>query len=277
MIKDRLTKLRSALKANNVDGILISQPENRFYLSGFNGSAGYLFITDGNPVIATDFRYIEQVKRQSPDYTLFRISGKISEWFPELVSSHDIRRLGFESGTVTFALYQQLSEIISTQETPIELIPLTGIVENLRAIKEPEEIALIQKAAEIGDRAFEYVTDRLKTGTTEKKIAWELEKYMKENGSQSLPFEVIVGAGPNGAMSHAQPSDRPITNNEPIVIDMGASFGGYNSDLTRTICLGKPDDTFRKIYGIVKKAQETAISGIRPDMSAVEADSLARN
>ena len=88
---------------------------------------------------------------------------------------------------------------------------------------------------------------------TEKEIAWALEKYMRENGSQSVPFEVIVGAGPNGALPHAQPSDRPIAAHEPIVIDMGANFRGYSSDLTRTICLGKPDEMFIKIYELCKK------------------------
>jgi Xaa-Pro aminopeptidase len=159
----------------------------------------------------------------------------------------------------------------------LELVPLDGVVEKLRAIKEPEEIACIRKATEISDRAFEYVTERLKVGTSEKEIAWELEKYMREAGSQSLPFEIIVGAGPNGALPHAQPSDRPISAGEPIVIDMGASFGGYGSDLTRTICLGKSDNTFIKIYNIVLKAQETAINGINDGMSAQKADSLARD
>ncbi len=277
MIKDRMTKLRAELKIKEVDGILISQPENRFYLSGFNGSDGYLLITAKDSIIATDFRYIEQVKRQSPDFTLFRVDGRMSEWFPKLVSGLGIRRLGFESGAITFAQHQQISEIITTQKLQMELIPLTGVVENLRAVKEPEEITLISKAAEIGDRAFDYVIDRLKVGTSEKKIAWELEKYMREDGSQSLPFEIIVGAGPNGALPHAQPSEHSIAKGEPIVIDMGASLGGYSSDLTRTICLGKPDTTFVKIYSIVQKAQETAINGIQSGMSAVQADGLARN
>ncbi len=100
---------------------------------------------------------------------------------------------------------------------------------------------------------------------------------MRENGSQSMPFEIIVGAGPNGALPHAQPSDHPISKGEPIVIDMGARFGGYGSDLTRTICLGKPDDTFKKIYGVVQKAQEAAITGIQTGMPAMQADSLARD
>ena len=277
MIKDRLAKLRPELLKKEVDAILVSQAKNRYYLSGFDGSDGYLIITAKDSIIATDFRYVEQVKRQSPDYKLFEITGKMSDWFPKLIDGLDIRRMGFESSATSFAQYLQISEIISARKILLEMVPLENVVENLRSIKEPEEIAYIRKAAEIGDRAFEYVTDRLKIGMTEKEIAWALEKYMREAGSQSIPFEVIVGAGPNGALPHAQPSDRPIAAHEPIVIDMGANFGGYSSDLTRTICLGKPDNIFIKIYGIVQKAQEAAINGIHEGMSGIHADSLARD
>ena len=277
MIKDRLAKLRQELIKKEVDALLVSQPKNRFYLSGFNGSDGYLLITAKDSIVATDFRYVEQVQRQCSDYTLFRIIGKMAEWFPELIAGLNISRLGFESGATTFSQYTQISEIISAQKLPLELVPTENIVERLRSIKEPEEIAFIQKAAEIGDAAFEYVTDRLKIGMTEKEVAWALEKHMRENGSQSMPFEIIVGAGPNGALPHAQPSDRPIAAHEPIVIDMGASFEGYSSDLTRTICLGKPDETFNKIYGIVQKAQEAVINGIVDGMTGIGADARARD
>jgi Xaa-Pro aminopeptidase len=277
MIKDRLAKLRPELIKNEVDAIIISQPKNRFYLSGFNGSDGWLLITAKDTIIATDFRYIEQVKRQSPDFTLFEIKGKMTEWFPKLVDGLNILQLGFESGATTFAQYQEINEIITGQKLSLALKPLENVVENLRSIKEPEEIALIRKAAEIGDHAFNYVADRIKPGMTEKQIAWALEKQMRENGSGSLPFEVIVGTGPNGALPHAQPSNRAVALHEPIVIDMGADFEGYSSDLTRTVCLGTPDATFTNIYSIVQRAQEAAINGIQAGMSGVEADSLARN
>jgi Xaa-Pro aminopeptidase len=277
MIKDRLVKLRPELIKNKIDAILVSEPKNRFYLSGFNGSDGYLLITAKEIIIATDFRYVEQVKRQSPDYTLFQINGKMADWFPKLIAGMNMHRLGFESGATTFGQYTQISGIISNQKLELELVPLENTVEKLRTIKEPEEIANIQKAAEISDHAFEYVIDRLKIGMTEKEVAWALEKCMREAGSQIIPFEIIVGAGPNGALPHAQPSDRPITMHEPIVIDMGADFNGYSSDLTRTICLGTPDATFIKIYGIVQKAQEAAINTIQAGMSGIQADSLARD
>jgi Xaa-Pro aminopeptidase len=277
MIKDRLAKLIPLLKNNQVDAVLISQSKNRYYLSGFDGSDGYLLITPKAHIVATDFRYVEQVKRQSPDYALFEIKGRMSEWFPKLLDGLSIRRLGFESAATSFTQYQTLVEIIAKITSAVELVPLENVVESLRAIKEPEEIAFIQTAAEIGDQAFEYVTERLTPGMTELQVAWMLESCMRESGSQSVPFEVIVGAGLNGALPHAQPSDQPIAAHVPVVIDMGASYAGYSSDLTRTICLGRTDASFTKIFGLVLKAQEAAINGIEAGMSGIQADALSRD
>ncbi len=275
-IANRLKKLHQSLAEKEIDGIFISQPENRCYLSGFDGSAGYLLITSGDTILATDFRYIEQVKIQAPDYRIFKITGNTSDWFPQLVAELDLNRLGFEAGHITFALYRQLSDILNKVQCQLQLIPVDGLVESLRAVKEPEEIELITKAAEITDRAFEYIENVVHTGMTEKELAWEIEKFMRENGSQTLPFELIVASGPNSALPHAKPSQRQINSGEPVVIDIGARIGGYSSDLSRTICLGNPDNTFKKVYDTVLGAQLAAIAIIKEGMSGDEADSLAR-
>ena len=149
-------------------------------------------------------------------------------------------------------------------------------MESLRAVKEPEEIELIKKAVEIADAAFEYIEGIIQAGMTEKHVAWEIEKFLRENGSQAVPFEIIVASGPNSALPHAKPSERVINPGEPVVIDMGAKFDGYASDLTRTICLGTPDDTFKKVYDIVLDAQLAAMSIIKEGMTGQQADSSAR-
>jgi Xaa-Pro aminopeptidase len=277
MIKDRLAKLRQGLVNLEVDGIMITQPSNRFYLSGFTGSAGYLLIMQQEAFLATDSRYFEQVKQQSPDFVLFEIKGRNEEWLPRFFEGHSIHRLGFESTDITFSLYKEISTILAQRSTDIELVPLENTVEKLRGIKEPEELTFIQHAAEIGDAAFEAVSKKIKPGMTELQVAWELEKHMREHGSQSMPFEVIVGAGPNAALPHHGPADYRIATGIPIVIDIGARFKGYSSDLTRTVCLGKPDAMFVKIYDIVRRAQEAAIEGIRAGMNGVQADALSRN
>ncbi len=275
-INNRVQKLRQKLAKKEIEAILVSQPENRRYLSGFDGSAGYLLITTQNSILATDFRYIEQAKRQAPDYEIFKITGNIGDWFPQLVDGLKLRRLGFEMGHITFAEYKQLADALDKVQPHLRLVPEEGLVESLRAIKEPEEIELITKAANISDSAFEYIQDVIHTGMTEKEAAWAIEKFMREQGSEPPPFELIVQSGLNSALPHAKPSPRPIQASEPIVIDIGARCEGYASDLTRTICLGTPDDTFQKVYDTVLKAQSTAITAITAGMTGEEADSLAR-
>ena len=268
--------MRQKLAEKEIDAILISQPENRYYLSGFTGSAGSLLITPQKAILATDFRYIEQAKTQAPDYEVFRITNDIGGWFPELVAGLSLRRLGFEARHITFAMYRQLNDILNGMKSPPKLVPLDGLVESLRMVKEPEEIELITKAVEISDNAFKYIEDFIHAGMNEKEIAWEIEKFLHENGSQATPFDIIVASGPNSALPHAKPSQRTIQSGEPIVIDIGARFDGYSSDLSRTTCLGTPDDTFKKVYDIVLGAQLAAMAIIKEGMTGDQADSLAR-
>ncbi len=275
-LKSRLQKLRQKLAEKEIDAILISQPENRYYLSGFDGSAGYLLITPQNTVLATDFRYIEQAKRQAVDYEIFPISGDIADWFPGLVAELNLSKLGFESGDITLAVYQQLTNTLNRVKSKLRLVPLDGLVECLRAIKEPGEIELITKAVDITDSAFEYIEDMIHTGMSEKEVAWEIEKCLRDKGSEPIPFDIIVASGLNSALPHAKPSPRTIHSGESVVIDIGARCGGYCSDLSRTICLGTADDTFNKVYDTVLEAQLTAMAAIRAGMSGGEIDNLAR-
>jgi len=275
-IKDRLQKLRRRFNELEIDGILISQPQNRRYLSGFDGSAGYLLITAKDSILATDFRYLEQAKRQAPDYELFPITGDTEDWFPKMSFGVNLKQVGFEAGHLTFSLYRRLSDIIAKVGLSLKLIPTDGLVASLRAIKEPAEIELITRAAAISDAAIEYVEDMIHPGVSEREVAWELEQFMRSNGSEVIPFEIIVASGPNSALPHAKPSSRPIEPGEPVIIDLGARVRGYVSDLTRTICLGNPGSTFNKIYSTVLEAQLTAIAHIKEGMTGEEADKIAR-
>jgi len=275
-LKSRLNKLRQKLAEKEVDAFFVSQPENRYYLSGFDGSDGFLLITPQNTILATDFRYIEQAGRQAPDYEIFQITSNITDWFPRLIAEFNLKGLGFEAGHITFALYQQLNGALNKAKSRLKLVSVDGLVESLRAIKEPEEIELITRASAISDGAVEYIEGIIHIGISEKEIAWEIEKFMREQGSQTIPFEIIVASGPNSALPHAQPSEHAIRSGEPIVIDIGARIGGYGSDLTRTLCLGAHDDAFNKVYDTVLSAQQAAIAAIREGMMGEEADDLAR-
>ena len=275
-IENRLQNLRHILVDKELDGFLVTQTENRYYLSGFDGSAGFLLITPQDTILATDFRYIEQAKAQAPDYEIFLISNDIAVWFPQLVADLNLRRLGFEAGHITFTMYHRLTEALNKAQSQSSLVPADRLVESLRAIKEPEEIELITQAVAITDEALNYIQGEISTGMSEKEVAWEIEKFLRENGSQSIPFDVMVASGPNSALPHAKPSPRTIQSGKPVIIDIGARVGGYSSDLSRTICLGTPNSTFNRVYDTVLGAQLTAMAIVKEGMTGEEADSLAR-
>ena len=197
MITERIVRLRNLFRDNQIDGLLVVQPENRYYLSGFAGSAGSLLVSREDAVLATDFRYAEQALAQATEYRVLRISGAITEWLPQVLKEAGIKRLGFESEHTTFDVHSKLSAIL--EGTRCRLVPCPGLTESLREIKESGEVELIEKAIEISDRAYEYISHVINAGMTEREAAWEVEKFMRDQGSQPLPFEVIVASGPNSA------------------------------------------------------------------------------
>ncbi|MES0278724.1 MAG: M24 family metallopeptidase, partial [Dehalococcoidales bacterium] len=151
-----------------------------------------------------------------------------------------------------------------------------GLVESLRTVKAPAEIELITRAAQMCDAAFEHILGLTMAGMTEEEVAWGLERFLRERGSQPLPFDVIVASGPNSALPHARPTSRPIGTGEPVLIDFSARVDGYSSDMSRTICLGQADETYKKVYGAVLAAQLAAINEIKAGMSGQQADAVAR-
>ena len=273
---NRLQRLRNKFTENKIDGILVSQPENRYYLSGFNGSSGYLLITEQKAILATDFRYTEQAAIQASGYVVLQIKNNMADWFPDLIGDLSVERLGFEAGDITFSLHHQLRDSLNKKQVPVKLAPVNGLVESIRVVKEPAEIKLIEKAVVIADAAYEYIESVIKAGMTEKAVAWEIEKSLRENGSQAVPFEIIVASGPNSALPHARPSERFINLGEPVMIDMGAKYEGYTSDLSRTVCVGSPNSTFTKVYNTVLDAQQAAMSIISEGMTGHQVDSSAR-
>lgn len=272
----RLQKLRQRLIDLKLDAILICYPENRLYLSGFSGSTGWLLVSESHAILAVDFRYIERAKQETSDFEIIQVRGEITKWLPDLAAERGCKKLGFEANKTSFAVHHQLREVLRSNRYQIKLTPTTNLVESIRSIKEPEEIAYITAAVELADSAIDHSRSILHDGMTEKDMAWELERFLREHGSESIPFDIIVASGPNSALPHAKSSDRIIQHNEPIIIDIGAKVNGYCSDLSRTLCLGNTDNQFSKIYDITLGAQLTALSTVETGMNGDQADHLAR-
>ena len=277
-IADRIDKLRSRFEELKIDAILVTDDENRRYLSGFVGTAGYLFITQKGAVLATDSRYTEQAGDQAPDYRVDRITGRL-EWLPTLAAELGVKRLGFEADNVTVHLLDRFKAAASESDNGakhLELVPTTGVPLGLRAFKDAGELALLQRSIDIADKAFTTVAETIRAGDTEEEVAWRIEVAVREQGAESLSFPTIVGSGPNAALPHHRAGERKIREGESIVIDMGARYRGYCSDLTRTVVVGEPDDQFKKVYDTVLAAQLTAIESLEAGRTGAEVDNLAR-
>lgn len=275
LIEQRLGRLRGRLPELSVDGLLISQPENRRYLSGFTGSAGALLITATRALIATDSRYFEQVGRECPQFELVKVTRSVEEVLPDMLRDAEVSRLGFEADHVTV----HNLETWKTAVPGVEWLPTRQVTANLRAIKDEAEIAALRRAIALTDEALAAALAAARPGMTELELAWSIESYMRTHGAHGVAFELIVAGGPNSALPHARPGDAQLLAGEPIVIDIGAEVDGYHGDMTRTVCFGEPNDPerFWEVYNTVLAAQTTAEAGIRPGMSAPEVDALARD
>jgi len=270
----RLAQLRAKLKALELDGFLVSQAENRRYLSGFTGSAGWLLISANQALLATDFRYYEQAALESPHFDMVRLGPGLPEALPGMLEKSGVGRLGFESDHATFGDVQAWSKAAPEHEW----VPVQGAVQQLRAVKDPEEIAIIREAVVLADEAFADAVAYVRAGVTEIELAWRIETFMRTHGAENVSFELIVSGGPNGARPHARATHAPLPLGEPVVIDIGARLHGYCSDLTRTVCLGQPNDPdrFWQIYTTVLRAQQAAEAAIRPGLTGQQVDAVAR-
>jgi Xaa-Pro aminopeptidase len=268
----RLARVREAISARKLDALLVTQGENRRYLSGFTGDNGVLLISQDQALLATDFRYYEQVKLQAPDFRLVEVSDSMPTVLAGVIAELGLKRLGFESHVVTVEAFDQWKAAMPD----VEWVPHTGLVERLREVKEPGEIESIERAVRIADEAMAHITAWIRPGMSEREVAWEIEVYMRTHGAEGLSFPAIVASGENGAMPHAVMSGRTIQLGDAIVIDIGAVCNGYCSDLTRSFCMGQPGHLYRAVWDLVLSAQTAAEEAIRPGMSGVEADAVAR-
>jgi Xaa-Pro aminopeptidase len=283
-ISNRLSRLRARLQEEAIDTLLVLQAENRRYLSGFTGeegqfdeSAGALFITAERHVLATDSRYETQAHQEAPDFEIYCYKKSLAASLSEILRILGTKRLGFEAVRLSHLQFQRFEEHLKEAALSVTLVPTEGLTEDLRMIKEPEEIKAIKKSLSLAESAFETVFHTLHAGVTERDLAWAIEKALREAGADAIAFPPIVAAGPNAALPHAIPTNRALQFGEPILFDWGARLNGYCSDISRTVVLGSPDDTFSKVYQVVKDAQRMAIEAIKPGVSTQAVDRIARD
>ena len=268
---EKLRRLRDQFDEQQIDAILITNPVNRRYITNFTGSSGIALITKKEQFLITDFRYVEQAKKQAEHFTIVRHERAIEDEIARLLNTLQLERLGFEEEYVTYSQYRTYENLFS-----IRLVPVKNMIESLRLIKTNEEIQTIKRAAKIADLAFNHILNYIKAGVTELDIATELEYFMRKQGATSSSFTTIVASGWRSALPHGNASNKKIQEGELVTLDFGAIYEGYVSDMTRTVAVGKISEELTKIYNIVKEAQQRGLDGIKAKMTGKEADALTR-
>ncbi|WP_330375460.1 Xaa-Pro peptidase family protein [Inediibacterium massiliense] len=266
----RISKLRSVLQERDLEGILIFKPENRRYISGFTGTHGYVLITMDQAIFITDSRYIQQASKQCIDYDILEHNYQHNIY--SIIQKLNLKNIGFEDDFITYDQYLEFKKNLNG----INLVPIQGIINDLRIIKDEKEIQSIRKAASIADEAFKHVCSYIKSGMTENEVALELEFFMKKKGASSLSFDTIVASGIRSSLPHGVASSKKIEEGDFITMDFGCIYDGYCSDMTRTIVLGKANVKQKEIYNIVLEAQENALAAIKPGMKGLDIDQIAR-
>jgi Xaa-Pro aminopeptidase len=243
----RVQKLREAMKKEAIDGFLVTSPYNLRYLTNFTGTTGLAVITLDKAFFVTDFRYTEQAAKQAQGYEIVQNAGPIFDEVARICHEEEINALAFEETQVSFAEYTVLEDIIEESA----LVPIAGMIENLREVKDETEIATIQQACHIADQAFSHILKMVRPGMTEIEVANQLDFFMRSLGATSVSFETIVASGVRSAMPHGVASDKIIEQGDLITLDFGCYYNGYVSDMTRTFAIGDPGEKLKEIYQIV--------------------------
>lgn len=269
----RITTLKSKLHEKKIDGLLVTNPENLYYLCGYSGSNGMLIVKQGRsqPIFYTDFRYQEQIKTEVKECQKKIWDRSLYETFP-VQDLSGVKSLGFEADSISYANYCLIKRQLSSG---IKLVPTYQLLGEMRMIKDVAEIKKISKAVELTDQVFASVLKIVKPGVTEKELAREIDYQFIKYGEVAFP--TIVAFAERGALPHAQPTGKKLKKGDVVVFDMGIKYEHYCADMTRTVVMGKASGKVRKIYNIVLTAQQMAEQKIKPGISAKEVDKAARD
>lgn len=274
----RLKRLLQKIDSSSLDALLVTSEPNVSYLSGFKGGESIALVSTKGCYFLTDFRYIEEAHKEvSPDFKIVRIERPLScaakSPFADTLSFCGVKRLGFEGAHISFSLYERLKNSL----TGVKLLPTSNLVEGLRELKDNEEINILKEAAKKALAGVSSAKTFLKPGRTEREAAADLEYFFKTHGADKASFDIIVAGGSNSSMPHAMPTNYKLKKNDQVLIDAGVRLKGYNSDLTRTLFLGRMTRKARRFYNIVHNAQKSAIDVIRPGIKISEVDKAGRS
>jgi Xaa-Pro aminopeptidase len=272
----RLAKLQRIVKDKGLDALLVTHLPHIQYLVGYTGSNGMLLVpAGGKPHFFTDFRYKAQVKLEvvGAKISIIERDRNIPDTLVEKQLFSDYDSLGFEKAHISYTLY----DFLRTKFRHVKLVPETEMVEKLTMIKSEDEIQVMQQAAKIGDRVYDKVVEMIKPGMTELDVAAEIAYQTRLFGGEKEAFTIIVASGERSALPHGVATTKKIRKGELVTLDFGCVYKGFNSDMTRTIAVGKVSTELQKIYEIVKIAQQRGIDKLHAGMNARELDTVTRD
>jgi Xaa-Pro aminopeptidase len=269
-----LNKIQAKLSEHEIDALLVLSPANRQYATDFKSSAGLILITRNAGYVLTDFRYIEAAKTKIQGYTVEMSTKdkKNADWLKEWLAAHGIKTLGFEQGFISVGAHKDYAEKLAG----VELKPAGELLNGLRQVKEPWEVERMAAAQRLAERTLEEVLPLIRPGLTERRLAAEIIYRSLCLGSEKVPFEPIAVSGPNSALPHGVPGDRAFERGDTITMDFGCTVGGYCSDMTRTVVLGKASEEVRLVYQTVLAAQKAGIAAAKPGVAGKDVDEAAR-
>ncbi|HCZ12161.1 MAG TPA: Xaa-Pro dipeptidase [Nitrospiraceae bacterium] len=268
----RIINIRRIIGSRKLDGFLITDIKNIRYLTGFTGSSGFLIITKNNNLFFTDFRYKEQAEAEVTGWEITIEKGRRTKLIAGVAKKLAIKKLGFEQ-SITFEFYDLLRA-----KLPAVPSPQKNLVENLRKIKDEEEIGSIKKAVERAEEAFLAVKPKIRPGIKERDIALRIEDQLKKRGCKRPAFDIITASGKNSSMPHARPAEKKIEKGDFVIIDWGGEADGYYSDMTRTLLMnGKGLSDKIRIYETVNNARKKALSSAKEGIKTEDIDAAARD
>ncbi|MDT0109271.1 aminopeptidase P family protein [Listeria booriae] len=268
----KLAKIQAILTDKKMDAILVTSDYNRRYVADFTGTTGMALITPNKAFFITDFRYTEQAAKQAVGYKIRQNKGPILDTVEEIIAEQKLKTVFFEEAYVTVAEHNLMQSSFSAT-----LEPFSDILEDMRKVKTADELSAIKTACEIADAAFTHILTFIKPGLTELEVSNELEFFMRRNGASGSSFDTIVASGVRSALPHGVASDKIIEVGDFVTMDYGCYYNGYCSDMTRTIAIGEPSEKLKEIYAITLEAQLKVIDALRPGLTGIEADAIARN
>lgn len=270
---ERLKNIRDRFAENRIDALFLTTMENIRYLSDFRGSSAYMLITKEREYFITDFRYKTEAKNKVDGYKVVIFRNSIIDEIKRLIKRDKISHLGVEKMNITLEKYQKLTKELKK----IKIVPTFNLIEGIRAVKAPPETKNIIESIRRAEDAYKDIETKIKSGVPEKDIALDLEYSIKKSGSNRLPFEIIVASGYRSALPHATAGGRLLRNKDLVIIDFGAEYEGYYSDITRTSIIGDCiTKRQRVVYNTVLNAQGEAIDLIRHGIKAKDVDAAAR-